>query len=132
MISSKKNFCGIVVLEPDLVGKLEPKCDHNFSIPSRLKQKSATQFQSVAYQLSFRIYVFQNFEMKQMAPICKKNEFFCLFSIVHLVIKVRKMKIKKIRFFETHKVEVPFKKVPKKCTRNSFFSNGIFKQQSYG
>ena len=28
-----------------------------------------------------------------MAPICKKNGFFGLFSIVHLVIKVRKMKI---------------------------------------
>ena len=44
MKSSKKNFCGIVALERDIVGKLEPKCDHDFSIQGRLKQKSATQF----------------------------------------------------------------------------------------
>ena len=42
--SSKKKFRGIVVIERDLVGNLEPKCDHDFSIPGRLKQKSATQF----------------------------------------------------------------------------------------
>ena len=65
MKSLKKIFRGIVVLESDLVGKLEPKCDHDFSIPGRLKQKSATQFQSVAYWLSFAIYVFQNFEKKR-------------------------------------------------------------------
>ena len=41
--SSKQNVRGIVVLERDLVGKLEPKCDHELSIPGRLKQKSATQ-----------------------------------------------------------------------------------------
>ena len=44
MKSSEKKFRGIVVLESDFVGKLEPKCDHDFSIPGRLKQKSATQF----------------------------------------------------------------------------------------
>ena len=44
MISSKKTFRGIVVLERDLVGKLEPNFDHDFSIPGRLKQKSATEF----------------------------------------------------------------------------------------
>ena len=44
MKSSKKKFRGIIVLERNLVGKLEPKCDHDFSIPGRLKQKSATQF----------------------------------------------------------------------------------------
>ena len=42
MKSSKKNCRDIVVLKRDLVGKLEPKCDHDFSIPGRLKQKSAT------------------------------------------------------------------------------------------
>ena len=36
MKSTKKNFRGIVVLECDLVGKLGPKCDHDFSIPGRL------------------------------------------------------------------------------------------------
>ena len=40
----EKKFRGIVVLERDLVGKLEPKCNHDFSIPCRLKQKSVTQF----------------------------------------------------------------------------------------
>ena len=44
MKSSKKIFRGIVVLERDLVGMLKPKYDHDFSIPRRLKQKSATQF----------------------------------------------------------------------------------------
>ena len=44
MKSSKKNFRGIVILERDLIEKLEAKCDHDFSIPGRLKQKSATQF----------------------------------------------------------------------------------------
>ena len=44
MKSSKKNVRGIDVLERDLVGKLGPKCDHDLSIPGRLKQKSATQF----------------------------------------------------------------------------------------
>ena len=44
MKSLKKNFHGIVVLERELVEKLEPKCDHDFSIPDRLNQKSATQF----------------------------------------------------------------------------------------
>ena len=44
MKSSEKIFRSIVVLERDPVGKLEPKCDHDFSIPGRLKQKSATQF----------------------------------------------------------------------------------------
>ena len=44
MKSSKKKFRGIVVLERDLVGKLEPKCDHDFSIPGQLKEKSVTQF----------------------------------------------------------------------------------------
>ena len=42
MKSSKTNFRGIVVLERDLVGRLEPKCDHDFTIPGRLKQKSGT------------------------------------------------------------------------------------------
>ena len=65
MKSSKKNLRGIVVLERDLVGKLEPKSDHDFSIPGRLKQKSAKQFKSKACWLSFGIYVFQHFEMKQ-------------------------------------------------------------------
>ena len=65
MKSWKKFFSGIVVVECELVDKLEPKCDHDFSIPGRLKQKSATQFQSVACWLSFGIYVFQNFKMKQ-------------------------------------------------------------------
>ena len=41
--SSKKNFRGIVVLERDIVGKLEPKCDHDLGIPGRLKQKSVNQ-----------------------------------------------------------------------------------------
>ena len=44
MKSSKTNFRGIVVLERNLVGKLEPKCDHDFRIPGQLKQKSLTQF----------------------------------------------------------------------------------------
>ena len=44
MKSSKKKFRGLVILERDLVGKLGPKCDHDFSIPGRLKQKSTTQF----------------------------------------------------------------------------------------
>ena len=44
MKSSKKHFRGIVILECDLVRKLEPKCDHDFSISGRRKQKSATQF----------------------------------------------------------------------------------------
>ena len=44
MKSSKKKFRGIVVLERDLVGKLKPKCDHDFSTPDWLKQKSETQF----------------------------------------------------------------------------------------
>ena len=44
MKSSTEIFRDIVVLERDLVGKLEPKCDHDFSIPDRLKQKSTTQF----------------------------------------------------------------------------------------
>ena len=35
--SSKKILRGIVVLEHDVVGKLEPKCDHDLSIPGRLK-----------------------------------------------------------------------------------------------
>ena len=41
--SLKKTFRGIVVLERDLVGNFEPKCDHDFSTPGRLEQKSATQ-----------------------------------------------------------------------------------------
>ena len=44
MKSLKKKIRGIVVLERDILGKLEPKCDHDFSIPSELKQKSAAQF----------------------------------------------------------------------------------------
>ena len=40
----EKKFRGIVLLERDVVGKVKPKCDHDFSIPGRLKQKSATQF----------------------------------------------------------------------------------------
>ena len=68
MKSLKKKFRGIVVLERDLVGKLEPKCDHEMN---------------------------DHFEMKRNGTyLYKKNEFFGLFSIVHLVIKVRKMKIK--------------------------------------
>ena len=42
MKSLKKNVRGIVVLERDLVGKLKPKCDHDFSIPGRLKQENET------------------------------------------------------------------------------------------
>ena len=42
MKSSKKKFRGIVVLKRDLVGKSEPKCDQDFGIPNRVKQKSAT------------------------------------------------------------------------------------------
>ena len=44
--SSKKNVRDIVVLERDLVGKLEPKCDHDLSIPGRLKQKSIFSIKS--------------------------------------------------------------------------------------
>ena len=65
MESSKKKFRGIVVLERDLVGKLEPKCDHDFSISGRFKEKKRNTVSPVACWLSFGIYVFQNFEMKQ-------------------------------------------------------------------
>ena len=37
MKSSKKIVHGILVLERNLVEKLEPKCDHDFSIPGRMK-----------------------------------------------------------------------------------------------
>ena len=34
----------MVVLERDFVVKLEPKCDHDFKIPDRLKLKRVTLF----------------------------------------------------------------------------------------
>ena len=44
MKSLKKNFRGIFVLERDLVGKSEPKCDHNFSIPGRPDESIGLKF----------------------------------------------------------------------------------------
>ena len=94
MKSSKKQFCGIVVLERDLVEKLEPKCDHDFSPGStETKKRNTVLISSVLdFIRDLRFPTFWN-EAKWHLFI-KKNEFFGLFWIVDLVIKVRKMKIK--------------------------------------
>ena len=42
MKNSKKDFRSVVVVVRDPVGKLESKCDYDFSIPGRLKKKRNT------------------------------------------------------------------------------------------
>ena len=65
MKSSKKNFRGIVVLERNLAGKFEPKYDHDFSIPGRLKQKKRNTVLISSVFVFVRDIVLQNFEMKR-------------------------------------------------------------------
>ena len=140
----KQNFRGIVLLERDLVGKLEPKCDHDFSIPCRLKQnkRKAVLISSVlAFVQDIRFPKFWNeakwhlFFTASKKKVLRKTRdlswkkrfttnlqyqgrtvpFGNPFSIVY---EFEKCNNKKIRFFETHKVEVPVKRKKKSSSRH--------------